>query len=72
MICKQLRPGHLSVNVEDGSWHMEEIVKKSRGASLNAIIIIIIIKSSHVRAGGEGIKRGFPWPGHAGDLEIGD
>ena len=43
VICKQLRPRHLGVHVGDSSQRTEEIVKKSGGADLNAIIIIIII-----------------------------
>ena len=39
VICIRLRPGHLSKRVG----FSEEIVKKSRTAPLNAIIIIIII-----------------------------
>ena len=43
MICTRLRPGHLSVRVGDSSRRCEEIVKKSRIAPLNAIIMFIII-----------------------------
>ena len=43
VICTRLRPGYLSVRVGDGSRRCEEIVKKSRIAPLNAIIISIII-----------------------------
>ena len=42
VICTQLRPGHLSVRVGDGSQRSEETVKKSRIAPLKAIITITI------------------------------
>ena len=43
VICTRLRPGNLSVRVGDSSRRCEGIVKKSRIAPLNAIIIIIIM-----------------------------
>ena len=48
VICTRLCPGHLSVCVGDSSWRCEEIVKKSRIAPLNAIIIIIIMTATWV------------------------
>ena len=43
VICTRLRQCHLRVRAGDSSRRCEEIVKKSRIAPLNAIIIIIII-----------------------------
>ena len=53
LICTRLRPGHFSVRVGDGSRGSEEIVKKSRIAPVNAIIIIVIINVCR-----EGVKWG--------------
>ena len=50
VICTRLRLGHLSVRVGDSSRRCEEIVKKSRIAPLNAIIIIIINLTGWVHA----------------------
>ena len=46
VICTRLRLGHLRVRVGDSSRRCEEIVKKSRIAPLNAIIIIKELKSA--------------------------
>ena len=42
-ICTRLRLAHLSVRVGDSSRRCEEIVKKSRIAPLNVIVIIVIV-----------------------------
>ena len=39
VICTRLRPGDLNVRVGDGSRRIEEVVKISRIAPFNAIII---------------------------------
>ena len=43
VICTRLRPGHMNICVGDSLQRNEEIVKKSRIAPFNAIIIIIVI-----------------------------
>ena len=43
VIYTLLRSGHLSVGVGDSSWRSEEIVKRSRIAPLNLIVIMIIM-----------------------------
>ena len=44
VVPRDRRPSHLSIHVGDGWRRSEEIVKKSRIAPLNAIIIIMIIE----------------------------
>ena len=46
--CTPLRPGNLSVRVGDGSRRSEEIVKKSRFAPFNAIVVVVVINNCGV------------------------